>query len=215
MSMHYIKFMVLLLFLFAGQMTMAQISVIKINKRLIPASVKYKGDIVNAVRFTDSEGEHLLITTETGITDTRGNSESGNGRDAALYAYQYTIKSNGSMQINWQMVDFVKDCQVDLEAIYIPGTFAVTDLDRNGKAEVWLMYKTLCAGDISPGEMKIIMHEGGNKYAIRGQNKVKAGPGDYDGGKYAFDDAFKTGPELFRKYAQELWRKNIWGPKAD
>jgi len=213
MSMHYIKFIGLLLFLSAGQMTMAQISVIKLNKRSIPSSIKYKGDIVNAVRFTDSEGEHLMITTETGITDTKGDSEDGNGRDAALYAYQYTIKSNGSMQLNWQMVDFVKDCQVDLEAIYIPGTFAVTDLDRNGKAEVWLMYKTLCAGDISPGEMKIIMHEGGNKYAIRGQNKVRVGPAEYDGGKYSFDDAFKSGPDIFKKYAQDLWRKNIWGPR--
>ncbi|NOW98435.1 M949_RS01915 family surface polysaccharide biosynthesis protein [Mucilaginibacter sp. SG564] len=213
--MHYIKIMALLIFLSAVQMTMAQVSVVKLNKRSIPASIKYKGDIVNAVRFTDNEGEHLLITTETGITDPRGDSEDGNGRDAALYAYQYTVKSTGSLQLNWQMVDFVKDCQVDLEAIYIPGSFAVTDLDRNGKAEVWLMYKTLCAGDISPGEMKIIMHEGGNKYAIRGQNKVKVGPGDYDGGKYTFDEAFKTGPELFRKYAQELWRRNIWGPRVD
>ena len=211
--MQYMKFMSLLILLFAGQTTMAQFSVIKLNKRSIPATIKYKGDIVNSVRFTDSEGEHLVIATETGITDTKGDSESGNGRDAALYAYQYTVKANNSLQLNWQMVDFVKDCQVDLEAIYIPGTFAVTDLDRNGKAEVWLMYKTLCAGDISPGEMKIIMHEGGNKYAIRGQNKVKVGPGDYDGGKFTFDDAFKTGPEAFRKYAQELWRKNIWGPR--
>jgi hypothetical protein len=213
MAMHYMKLMGLLILLFAGETAMAQISVIKLNKKSIPASVKYKGDIVNSVRFMDSEGEHLMITTETGITDTKGDSESGNGRDAALYAYQYTVKANNNLQLNWQMVDFVKDCQVDLEAIYIPGTFAVTDLDKNGKAEVWLMYKTLCAGDVSPGEMKIIMHEGGNKYAIRGQNKVKVGPGDYDGGKFTFDDAFKTGPESFRKYAQELWKKNIWGPR--
>src|SRR4051794_9441930 len=103
MSMHYIKFMTMLMFLSAGQMAMAQVSVVRINKRAIPASIKYKGDIVNSVRFKDSEGEHLLITTETGITDTRGDSEDGNGRDAALYAYQYTIKSNGSMQLNWQM----------------------------------------------------------------------------------------------------------------
>jgi hypothetical protein len=115
------------------------------------------------------------------------------------------------VQLSWQVYDFVKDCQVDLEAGYLPNSFAVTDLNKDGKAEIWLMYKTLCAGDVSPGEMKIIMHEGVKKYAIRGQNKVQIGQNQYDGGKYTFDEAFSNGPETFKNYAQELWKKNIRG----
>ena len=34
------------------------------------------------------------------------------------------------------------------------------------------MYKTVCHVDVSPCDMKIIMYQGGQKYAIRGKNKV-------------------------------------------
>jgi hypothetical protein len=205
--MHTIKFIGLFILLAAVQSSFAQIKVTKLTKEAIPKTIHYKGNIINAVRFTDNEGEHLVITTETGITESKGGDD---GRNAELYAYLYNVKGDAA-QLSWQAYDFVKDCQVDLEASYLPNSFAVTDLNKDGKAEVWLMYKTLCAGDVSPGEMKIIMHEGVKKYAIRGQNKVQIGQNQYDGGKYTFDETFKNGPETFRNYAQELWKKNIRG----
>ncbi|MDN5288220.1 MAG: putative lipoprotein [Mucilaginibacter sp.] len=205
----YIKSICLFIIFLQAHAAFAQIKVSKVDKKSIPKSTSYKGYIINAVRFTDNEGDHLVITTETGVSDTKGGED---GRDAELYAYLYNMKGNEA-QLNWQTYDFVKDCPVDLEAQYIPNTFAITDLNKDGKAEVWLMYKTLCAGDISPGEMKIIMHEGSKKYAIRGQNKVRVVENQYDGGKYIFDEAFKNGPIQFKNYAQELWKKNIWGPK--
>jgi hypothetical protein len=71
------------------------------------------------------------------------------------------------------------------------------------------MYKTVCHGDVSPSNMKIIMHEGDKKYAVRGTNQVKLSEKEYEGGKYVFDDAFKGGPETFRQYALQLWKKNL------
>ena len=91
----------------------------------------------------------------------------------------------------------------------MPKSFAVTDLNKDGKAEVWLMYTTACTGDVSPPDMKIIMHEGVKKYAVRGTKKVKVSNKDFEGGKYTFDEAFKTGPEAFRQYAADMWKKNL------
>lgn len=194
--------------LFAGQVCFAQVKVIKLDKKDIPATIKYNGHLINAVKYTDNEGQHLVITTETGITPTK-NSDSGDGRDAALYAYSYTIGSNNQFKLSWQTYDFIKDCPVDLEAQYVPNSFAVTDLNKDGKAETWLMYTTVCHGDVSPSDMKIIMHEGIKKYAVRGTKKVKVSDKDFEGGKYTFDEAFKTGPEAFRQYAADLWKKNL------
>jgi len=57
--------------------------------------------------------------------------------------------------------------------------------------------------------MKIIMHEGNKKYAIRGESKVKVSEKEYDGGRYIMDDSFKVAPDVFKQYAIQLWKKNI------
>ncbi len=46
------------------------------------------------------------------------------------------------------------------------------------------MYKTVCHVDVSPCAMKIIMHQGKQKFAIRGRNKVKVSETETEGGEY-------------------------------
>ncbi|MCR8559665.1 hypothetical protein KXD93_18560 [Mucilaginibacter sp. BJC16-A38] len=191
--------------LFISYNVTAQITIVKLDKNTLPKLIKYTGHVIDAVKFIDGDGEHLLITTETGITKSKGDEDF---RSAALYAYHYKV--NGSeFKLTWQTYDFVNDCPVDLEASYVPNTFAITDLNKDGKAEIWLMYRTVCHGDVSPGEMKVIMHEADKKYAMRGTSKAKISATDYMGGKYTFDPAFISGPEPFRQYAERLWKKNL------
>ncbi|QEC61443.1 hypothetical protein FRZ54_02205 [Mucilaginibacter ginsenosidivorans] len=57
--------------------------------------------------------------------------------------------------------------------------------------------------------MKIIMHEGNKKYAVRGTSKIKISDKDYSGGEYTMDEALKTGPPVFKQYALLLWEKNL------
>jgi len=188
-----------------SQICLAQIKVTPLYKKDIPPTIHFDGRIVNAARFSYKDGEHIIIVTETGIVNLKGDDSF---RKADLYAYQYKI-SNGAFTLNWQLHDFSGDCGVDPKAEYIPNTFAVTDLDNNGVAEVWLMYSTACRGDVSPANMKIIMHEGIKKYAVRGTNKVKVSDKEFYGGKYIFDDAFNAGPKAFKDYALKLWNKNL------
>jgi len=202
------KLLGLFLTMLVVQSSFGQIKVTQLNIKTIPKTIHYPGHVINAVHYIDKEGEHMVITTETGETPSKG-SENGDDRDAALYAYHYNISNNTEPKLSWQTYDFIKECPVDIKANYVPNTFAITDLDNNGKAEVWLMYKTVCHGDVSQSYMKIIMHEGNKKYAIRGENKVRLSEKEYVGGEYTFDEAFKKGPELFRQYAIGLWKKNL------
>ena len=73
------------------------------------------------------------------------------------------------------------------------------------------MYVTVCHGDVSPLLMKIIMYEGAKKYAVRGTTYIEYGEEEMRGGKFTLDDAFRNGPAAFRKYAEQLWKKNIKG----
>jgi hypothetical protein len=67
--------------------------------------------------------------------------------------------------------------------------------------------------------MKVIMYQGKQKFAMRGQNKVFEGTDDkgtkhYSGGDYKYDKAFADGPKEFLEFAKKLWDKNImqtWG----
>lgn len=173
----------------------------KIDPSQIPRTLKYKGAIDTAVRFTDKDGQHLLLTSE----DDQGDADN-RLTGVLLYAYCYHL-AGGKWTHSWQMQDFVTGCDFDVAGEFISGGFAVTDLNDDGRAEVWLLYRLACRSDVSPSDMKIIMHEGAAKYAMRGGTRVKVNGTDYSGGDYKFDAAFQHGPEAFRKHAQQLWAR--------
>ncbi|RKR85276.1 hypothetical protein BDD43_5540 [Mucilaginibacter gracilis] len=201
------KFLSVSFLVLISQISLAQLKVTKLSKADIPAAIHYPGHVMEVFKYSDSDGEHLVFTTETGILNPKGDDDY---RGADLYAFNYKI--NGSQYtFVWQIHDFVKDCPVDITAKFVKNTFAVTDLNNDGKAEIWVMYRTACRGDVSAPNMKIIMYEGAKKYAVRGEAKVSMGtnPPSYYGGSYTLDNAFKTGPDTFKKYAEALWKKNL------
>lgn len=192
---------------FMAMHAFSQVQTKKLDKASIPKSIKYTGKIHSAVSWRDTLGNNVVILTETGETPTKGSDE-GN-TDAALYAYHYLM--GDSARLNWRVYDYEKDCEFDMMVRFVKNSFVVTDLDKDGVSEIWLMYVTGCRSDVSRLVMKLIMYEGSKKYAVRGTNRVPAGENTFDGGEYTLDDAFKKGPEAFRKYAEQLWKKNIKG----
>lgn len=189
-----------------------QITTTKLDTAKLPDGIKFTGKIKTAARWKDKTGNNIVLTTETGETINK-TSPSDDYRDAALYAYHYIVGKD-STYLTWKVYDFIKECPVDIEANYVKNSFQVTDLNNDGVAEVWLMYKTVCHGDVSPCNMKIIMYQGQQKYVVRGQNKVQVSDKEFNGGNYKFDKAFADGPKEFLKFAKKLWNKNImqtWG----
>ncbi|MXN89823.1 hypothetical protein GR160_01155 [Flavobacterium sp. Sd200] len=195
-----------ILLIFLSITCFAQLKAIKLTTKDIPESIEYKGNIVDAQRFKDDLGEHIILITETGVIDNKSSGEELY-REAELFAYKYLL-SDGKWALQWKVYDFIKECPVDVEAKFIKDAFTVTDLNKNGRAEVWLMYKIACYGDVSPAETKIIMYEEGKKYAMRGEEKITfRSTKDKYGGQYIFDQSFKKAPVSFREYAKALWTK--------
>ncbi|SHL07576.1 M949_RS01915 family surface polysaccharide biosynthesis protein [Flavobacterium chilense] len=188
----------------------------KIDSTQFPGSIKYEGFIKNAVRWKDNLGDNIVITTETGYhINKKFKHEFDNSADAELFAYHYIVSGNETKQI-WKVYDFIADCPVDLDVSFIKNTFQITDLNHNGVAETWLMYKTACQGGVDPSNVKIIMYEGNQKFAMRGENKVQVGTDDngkkqFMGGEYKFDENFKKAPQVFKDFAQKLWNENAMG----
>lgn len=193
--------------LFSCISSFGQVNLVQLKSSDIPSNMKHEGKMVNAIRWEDNFGLNYVITTETGRIY-RENKTEQEVFDAYLYAYHYVIKGD-STKLNWRVYDYNKGCDLDLDFYFISKAFAITDLDKDGIAEVWLMYKNCCHGDVGPIPTKIIMYEGLKKYAVRGESKVKISEKDYAGGNYTLDANFKGGPFVFMEYAKKLWEQNV------
>lgn len=191
--------------IFCMQDTFAQVKLTNLDKGGLSKSINFKGKIEQAAKYEDKLGEHLIITTRDNKKESKDEPDL---KSIDLYVYSYIFK-NGQWISYWEMHDLVGECEFDIYGDFMKNSFAVTDLDNNGKAEVWLTYYLACRSDVSPGTMKIIMHEGEKKYAMRGQTKVKVSATNYYGGNYKFDDAFDSSPKVFKQFAMQLWKKNV------
>ncbi|RZJ58145.1 MAG: hypothetical protein EOO45_26965 [Flavobacterium sp.] len=184
---------------------------ITLNQKNLPAGIKYEGKLKKGLRWTDKNGDNVVITSDTGIHRNKNFAHESDGKDAELFAYHYIFKNNKATP-GWKIYDYISDCPLDITASFADAAFQITDLNKDGIAEIWILYKTACSGDVSPADMKLIMYENGKKFAMRGTSKaflgVEKGVKQYDGGEYTFDKAFTHAPDSFRVFAKKLWNAN-------
>ena len=197
------------LLLITTQYTLGQgkIALTHLTKSELPKGITFKGNLKEAVRWTDKSGVNLVITCETEEAVSK-TAPSEDYREKYLFAHHYLLFEY-SIKQTWKVTDYIKECPLDIAADFVKNTFQVTDLDKDGVGEVWMMYLLTCTGDVSPAEMKIILYEGTQKHAMRGENKVDIGNGEFVGGDYKFDKAFNQAPTVFRDFAKKLWNANV------
>lgn len=200
------KLKLFIIFTICAHFVNGQISITNIDSTKLPKEIKYVGHIINAVKYSDTLGTNYILTTETGKYSSK-NSAGDDFENAALYVYHYIVKTD-SMKLLWRIYDFNKECEFDIYVRFIGKTFKVTDLNKNGLAEVWVMYENQCTSDVSPAPTKIIMYESNKKYTIRGESKVQVSEREFIGGQYSLDDNLKNGNPLFRQFAINLWEKH-------
>ncbi|HLT24491.1 MAG TPA: hypothetical protein VK004_05145 [Ignavibacteria bacterium] len=161
---------------------------------VIPSGFRgYKGKPVEAASWTDSNGDNLVIITE-----------SGSSSDAELYGYHFIMDGNSGEEL-WKIQDFVKDCEFDLRLNYVPESLSITDLDGDGIGESTFLYNMSCKSDVSPDDLKLMMHENDNKYALRGYTYISSVDA---GGDYKVDPAFNNAPAEFKDYAIQMWQRH-------
>jgi hypothetical protein len=180
---------------------------------LSPDSSFVKGKIKQTHRWTDRLGDNYLVLTETDELTTppvisKKNSDCKDGcTDKEIFAYHF-INSDSLL---WKLNDFVNACSFDNILEYRKGATRITDLDKNGLAEIWVMYSMTCTSDVNPRTLKLIMYQGNKKYAIRGTSQPSPKMTDEKyGGKYVPDKEFQTLPQSFKDYAKNLWDKYLY-----
>jgi hypothetical protein len=187
--------------------TKTEVSMIEFDKSNLPSEIEYAGSIVTGKRWTDKNGENILILTKTKMKEKKAKQPDFGDieRECEIYGYHY-VSTGGSYKLLWKINDLVKECIFDLTLDFIPGSLGITDLNDNGIAESTFLYKMCCRSDVSPAELKLMMHENDTKYALRGNMLVKV-EGYTGGGDYKVDKSFDSAPDGFLDYAKSQWKE--------
>jgi hypothetical protein len=184
-----------------------EVKMLEFSKSDLPSEIKYTGNIITGKRWTDKNGENILILTKTDLKRVKAKQPDFEEyvNEAELFGYHY-VSTGGAYTLLWKINDLVKDCPFDLTLDFIPGSLSITDINDNGIAESTFLYKLSCRSDVSPSELKLIMHESDTKYALRGNMFIKI-PGFTDGGSYKVDKAFDSAPDGFLDFAKSQWKE--------
>lgn len=182
------------------------IEVRRLAPRDVPRSVVYRGEVEGARQWRDRLGDNLLLLTRTDELPARDE----NGNDAKtreLYAYHYVREGTG-YRLLWQTTDFIRACELDIVLHFKPGSLQVTDVDADGTAETSYVYTLACRGGVDPSSMKLILHEGETKYAIRGSTDMRGLGSEYPPPDMQVDAALARNSVL-RAHAERQWRRFV------
>ena len=175
----------------------------------IPKYLDFRGTVVEAVKWKDSASEKILVQSLTGTflwKDYNKDSTAYDRQDKSeLYVYLFE-KRQSAKQFSrvWRVYDYTECFGVDMHTGFITRATTITDVDNNGISEVSIPYTLTCRGDVSPATMKIIMYEGMNKYALRGNTKTMCGSSMEFGGEFQPSSNLKNKP-LFKAFLQKRW----------
>ncbi len=141
---------------------------IRVLTTIDPAAFPFNGRFFSALAWHDQLGANIFILSE------QGTYEDGNGRKE-VFAYHY-VKRDTSYAILWQLNDFVDGSGCDLAIQLIHFFPLLSDIDSNGIAETAIFYSLDNRCDAVPFPAKLIVHEGAEKFAIRGIRHQYLGP---------------------------------------
>jgi hypothetical protein len=170
-----------------------------------------KGKVRIALTWNDKNGKNLLFLTETGAF--QGDSE--DSKSAELFLYHYKFEDDQFLLLR-RIYDFINDCTFDIYVGFLDSSLTITDLDKDEIAEITILYKLTCRSDVNPSNMKLIMLEDGQKYALRGimineyvkhlpPDERTKGIQDYGWGTYTIDKAFDNAPNIFLDFSKKRW----------
>lgn len=160
--------------------------------------------LVDARQVQDVDGRHILVLSRT-LGPSREQPKAGPEGRIDLRVTYYDERPFGWREA-WTIKDSVDCPDLDMEGKFLAKGVTVTDLDRNGVAEVTVPYMTFCGGGVDPGVLKIIMRQGETKFALRGENEILIPGYAPDGGKNTPDKALLL-PEnaVFKRHLDKVW----------
>ena len=91
-----------------------QIQILTFDQKALPQEMHYKGEIVAGARWSDRNGENLLLLWETGpFKSPKQNPGDDEAKTAQLHGYHY-VRARQRHTLLWKFFDYMEFCQFDL-----------------------------------------------------------------------------------------------------
>ncbi len=166
-----------------------------------PPETGQDGVVHSGVRFTDKNGSNVVVL----VHQVEGGGELNNRR---LWVHHY-VEAGGKRRVLRTVRDQEENCELDNVAGFVEGSLAVTDLDGDGLGEITFAYDLGCMSDVSPKGRKVVVLENGEKWILRGQNRVDPGGGPPLGGTFTADPPQKKWPKTLHDHAIDVWQRLV------
>lgn len=160
------------------------------------------GSFVRALRVVDTAGEHVLVLSRKTAT------AAGRTERIELFAAYHTRRSSSAWNQEWTIRDMAVCPELDIGADFFLADVALSDIDKDGIIEVAVPYYLQCAGGVEPRTVKIVLREGANKLAIRGESQVRYPGQEHFGGEHKHDKALlDPANKQFKQHLDNIWKK--------
>jgi len=164
------------------------------------------GTLAHARQVQDAGGRHVLVLTRT-EGPSREMPDPNRKERIDLQATYYDESPTGWKQA-WTIKEVVDCPGLDLAGKFLSKGVTVTDLDRNGVAEVTVPYMTFCGGGVDPGVLKVILRQGETKFALRGETELRLKGMAPAGGQYKPDkDLLLPANAVFKQHLEKVWQQ--------
>ncbi len=179
-----------------------EIKQLELNPNDLPESIVYDGVIIHGTKWIDSEGENIMILTETEVSQDTDDPFGAFG-SAELYAFHF-LKNGSNYDLIWKAHDKGDQCEEGLYQEHLAKSLAITDLDNDGIGEASFVYRSYCMSFVTP--MRLIIHEGPSEYSITGEASLDISgetPGRVE--EKFLDPSFNEAPNSFLSFSKNLW----------
>lgn len=174
----------------------------------LPAGIQWKdvagkdeGRVERVLSWNEGDGPHVAVFASSSKVGQKNDSRY---ETRGLYVTTFSMRDGKPKKIQ-HIKEIVAVCDLDITAKFIDASISLTNVDGDDKGELTFAYATRCAGDVSPLAMKVLVLEGKDKHALRGESLLKAG-GETWGGTFKAD--FKKGAEAIFEHAKRTWYAN-------
>ncbi len=165
-----------------------------------------KGDFLYGYKWKDKMGlNQLIFTVQNKFVewkDAEYDDMGDNYRYLRVYHFAGTKNDYSLIREIKDGFDACGSPPFALENEFYKNSISITDLNKNGYAEITFMYYLLCASELTPVTTKLMMLENGEKYAIRGNSYIP----EYEmGGEKNL--SLKGADQVLKDYASDIWNK--------
>ena len=165
--------------------------------------LKIEGEIVVGRVWTDANGENVLVLSQ--IKEEHFSDDDGPSSDTRLMVKHF-VNEEGNYRLLSEIDERESDCGFENRAAFSVSLLNISDLDKNGVAEIYIVYRMGCTSELSPDQLRLVMFENAKKYSITGTTIADYGDRK-EGGKTFVDPSFEKLTEAQRNEAMRIWEK--------